>query len=159
MDDGRPAARQDGLFERGLKVRREVLGPEYVDRSILSATDFNRPLQELVTEYCWGAIWSRPGLDRRTRSLLNLAMLTAVNHQHELGIHVEGALRNGATRDEIREVLLQAAVYCGIPAAVDAFRTASAAIERFAATGTDGPAAAESDVDSTGDDQHSPEHD
>ena len=125
--------REGGLFDQGLAIRREVLGADYVDRSIANATDFNRPLQELVTEYCWGAVWSRPGLERKTRSLINVAMLTALNQQHELGLHVGGALRNGATRDEIREVLLQAAIYCGVPAAVAAFRSASEAIDRYEA--------------------------
>jgi len=127
--------RNDGLFEEGLAIRRDVLGAEYVDKAIAGSTDFTRPLQDLVTEYCWGAVWSRPGLDRRTRSLINLAMLTALNHQHELRLHVKGALRNGATRDEIREVLLQAAIYCGVPAAVDAFRSATEAIDSFEASG------------------------
>jgi 4-carboxymuconolactone decarboxylase len=112
------------LFETGLAVRRDVLGAEYVDRSIQSADDFNRPLQELVTEYCWGAVWSRPGLPRKIRSLLNLAMLTALNRPHELELHVRGALNNGVTRDEIREVFLQTAIYCGVPAALDSFRAA-----------------------------------
>jgi 4-carboxymuconolactone decarboxylase len=111
-------------FERGLEIRKAVLGAECVDRAIQSADDFNRPLQELVTEYCWGAVWGRDGLDRRTRSMLNLAMLTALNRPHELELHVRGALKNGVTRDEIREVLLQVAIYCGVPAGVDAFRTA-----------------------------------
>jgi 4-carboxymuconolactone decarboxylase len=112
------------LFDKGLQTRREVLGAEYVDASIRSADDFNRPMQELVTQYCWGEIWNRPGLDRRTRSLLNLAMLTALNRPHELKLHVRGALNNGVTKDEIREVLLQAAIYCGVPAAIDGFRVA-----------------------------------
>jgi len=112
------------LFDQGLKTRREVLGPEYVDAAIQSADDFNRPMQELVTQYCWGDVWNRPGLDRHTRSLLNLAMLTALNRPHELKLHVRGALRNGVTKDEIREVFLQAAIYCGVPAAIDSFRNA-----------------------------------
>jgi 4-carboxymuconolactone decarboxylase len=112
------------LFDKGLQTRREVLGAEYVDASIRNADDFNRPMQELVTQYCWGEIWNRPGLDRRTRSLLNLAMLTALNRPHELKLHVRGALNNGVTKDEIREVLLQAAIYCGVPAAIDGFRVA-----------------------------------
>jgi 4-carboxymuconolactone decarboxylase len=112
----------------GAKVRAEVLGEEYVQASLARATDFTRPLQRLVTEYCWGAIWSRPGLDRRTRSLLNIAMLTALGHQAELGLHVRGALRNGATTAEIQEVVLQAAIYCGVPAALNASRTAQKAI-------------------------------
>ncbi|HZS83156.1 MAG TPA: 4-carboxymuconolactone decarboxylase [Stellaceae bacterium] len=112
------------LYEKGLKVRREVLGADYVDRAIANADTFNRPLQDFVTEYCWGGIWTRPGLPRKTRSLLNLAMLTALNRPHEVKLHVRGALNNGVTREEIVEVFLQAGVYCGVPAAVDAFRTA-----------------------------------
>jgi len=112
------------LFEKGLQVRREVLGAEYVDAAISQADDFNRPLQELVTEYCWGAVWTRPGLARKTRSLLNLAMLTALNRPHEVKIHLRGALNNGCSKVEIMETLLQAAIYCGVPAAVDSFRLA-----------------------------------
>lgn len=112
------------LFDKGLKVRREVLGAEHVDRSLREADDFTREMQELVTQYCWGDVWSRPGLDRRTRSLLNLAMITALNRPHELKLHVRGALNNGLTRDEIKEVFLQAAIYCGVPAALDSFRVA-----------------------------------
>lgn len=114
----------DPLFDKGLKVRREVLGAEYVDRAIQTADDFNRPMQELVTRYCWGEIWNRPGLDRKTRSMLNLAMLTALNRPHEIKMHVRGALNNGLTRAEIREVFLHTAIYCGVPAAIDSFRTA-----------------------------------
>lgn len=117
------------LFDKGLKVRREVLGAQYVDRAVASADDFNRPLQELVTQYCWGDIWNRPGLDRRTRSLLNLAMLTALNRPHELALHVKGALNNGVTKEEIAEVFLQASIYCGVPAGVDSFRVARAVFE------------------------------
>jgi 4-carboxymuconolactone decarboxylase len=112
------------LFDRGLAVRREVLGAEYVDRSIQSADDFNRPLQELITEYCWGAVWARPGLPRKTRSIVNLAMLTALNRSHELELHVRGALNNGVTREEIQEIFLQTAIYCGVPAAMESFRVA-----------------------------------
>jgi 4-carboxymuconolactone decarboxylase len=112
------------LFEKGLKVRREVLGADYVDNAIRNADDFNQPLQELVTEFCWGAIWNRPGLDRKTRSIINLAMLTALNRPHEIKLHVRGALNNGLTKEEIREVLLQTAIYCGVPAAIDSFRVA-----------------------------------
>ncbi len=118
------------LFEQGLKTRREVLGSEYVDRALASADDFSRPMQELVTQYCWGDVWNRPGLDRRTRSLLNLAMLGALNRPHELELHVRGALNNGVTKEEIAEVFLQLAVYCGVPAGVDAFRTARRAFEQ-----------------------------
>jgi 4-carboxymuconolactone decarboxylase len=111
-------------FEKGLATRREVLGAEYVDKSIASADDFNRPLQELVTEYCWHEIWNRPGLDRKTRSIINLSMLTALNRPHEVKLHVLGALNNGLTKAEISEVFLQAAIYCGVPAAIDSFRIA-----------------------------------
>ncbi|MCU0591979.1 MAG: 4-carboxymuconolactone decarboxylase [Desulfobacterales bacterium] len=112
------------LYETGLRIRREVLGAEYVDKSISMSDDFNRPLQELVTQYCWGAVWSRPGLTRKTRSLINLAMLTALNRPHEVKLHLKGALNNGCSREEIMEVLLQTAIYCGVPAAIDSFRVA-----------------------------------
>ncbi len=112
------------LYETGLRIRREVLGAEYVDKSIAMSDDFNRPLQELVTQYCWGAVWSRPGLNRKTRSLINLAMLTALNRPHEVKLHLKGALNNGCSREEIMEVLLQTAIYCGVPAAIDSFRLA-----------------------------------
>jgi 4-carboxymuconolactone decarboxylase len=112
------------LFEKGLQVRREVLGAQYVDASISQADDFSRPLQEFVTKYCWGTIWTRPGLDRKTRSLLNLAMLTALNRPHEVKLHIRGALNNGCSKNDIMEVLLQTAIYCGVPAAVDSFRVA-----------------------------------
>ncbi len=117
------------VYDKGLAIRREVLGAEYVDNAIKNADAFNKPLQELVTEYCWGAVWGRPGLEKKTRSMLNLAMLTALNRPHELKLHVRGALKNGVTREEITEVLLQAAIYCGVPAAVDAFRTAREALK------------------------------
>ena len=112
------------LFDKGLKVRREVLGSEYVDNAIKNADDFSRPLQEFVTEYCWGELWNRPGLDRKLRSMLNLAMLAALNRPHEIKLHIRGAINNGMTKDEIKEVFLQVGVYCGVPAAVDAFRSA-----------------------------------
>jgi len=112
------------MFERGLAIRRNVLGAEFVDNAFATADDFNRPLQELVTQYCWGEVWGRPGLDRKTRSMLNLAMLSALNRPHEVKMHVRGALNNGLTKDEIREVFLQVAIYCGVPAAVDSFRIA-----------------------------------
>ena len=121
------------LYEKGLKIRREVLGPEYVDRSLASADDFTGPLQELVTQYCWGAVWGRETLDRKTRSFINLAMISALNRPHELKLHVRGALNNGLSRDEIREVLLQVAIYCGVPAAVDSFRAAREAFEEIEA--------------------------
>jgi len=111
-------------FEQGLKTRREVLGAEWVDKAIASADDFNREVQQLVTQYCWNEVWNRPGLERRTRSMLNLAMLMALGKPHELALHVRGAINNGVTKDEIKEVLLQATIYCGVPAGVDAFRVA-----------------------------------
>jgi len=111
-------------FERGREIRSSVLGKEYVDHAFKTADDFNRPLQELVTEYCWGAIWGREELPRKTRSMLNLAMISALNRPHELKAHIKGALANGVTKVEIREVLLQVAIYCGVPAAVDSFRIA-----------------------------------
>jgi len=111
-------------FDKGLSIRRAVLGSEYVDKSIAAADDFTRPLQEIVTQYCWGEVWGRPGLDRKTRSFLNLAMLSALNRPHEIKLHVRGALNNGVTKDEIREVFLQVAIYCGVPAAMDSFRIA-----------------------------------
>ena len=111
-------------FDKGLKTRREVLGAEYVDQSIQNADEFNRPLQELVTEYCWNEIWNRPGLDRKTRSIVNLAMITALNRPHELKLHIKGAINNGLTKDEIREIFLQTAIYCGVPAAIYSFRNA-----------------------------------
>lgn len=112
------------MFEAGLKNRREVLGAEYVDKSIASADDFNRPMQELVTEYCWGEVWGREGLTRQQRSMLNLGMLVALGRSHELRLHIRGAINNGLTKDDIREVFLQTAIYCGVPAAIDAFRNA-----------------------------------
>jgi 4-carboxymuconolactone decarboxylase len=120
--------KEDGMdkatFDKGLAIRREVLGSEYVDKSIASADELTKPLQELVTQYCWGEIWGRPELPRKTRSFLNLAMIAALNRPHELKLHVRGALRNGLTREEIREVFLQVAIYCGVPASIDAFRVA-----------------------------------
>ena len=116
-------------YEDGLRVRREVLGSEYVDRALENATEFTEPVQQLVTEYCWGAVWTRDGIDRKTRSLLNVGMLTALNRPHELAAHVRGALNNGCSAVEIREVLLQAAVYCGLPAALDSFRVAERTLD------------------------------
>jgi 4-carboxymuconolactone decarboxylase len=110
--------------EAGLKTRREVLGAEYVDKSMATVDDFNRPFAEMLNTYCWNDIWNRPGLDRKTRSMLNLAMLSALGKEHELKLHLNGALNNGLTKDQIKEVLLQVAIYCGVPAAVVAFRCA-----------------------------------
>ena len=118
-------------YEEGLRVRSEVLGADHVERSLANATDFMRPMQEFVTEYCWGAIWSRPGLGRRERSLLNLGMLAALNRSHELGVHVRGAVNNGCTVEEIQETLLQAATYCGVPAGMEAFRVANKVLEEL----------------------------
>jgi 4-carboxymuconolactone decarboxylase len=121
----------DGRYERGLETRREVLGAEHVERALASGSEFSRPLQELVTEYCWGAVWTRSDLDRRTRSLLNLVMLTALHRDHELRVHVRGALTNGCTVAEIREALLQTAVYCGVPAALESFRIAEDVLDEL----------------------------
>jgi 4-carboxymuconolactone decarboxylase len=118
-------------FEKGLSIRRAVLGAEFVDKAIATANDFNRPLQELVTQYCWGEVWGRPGLERKTRSLLNLAMISALNRPHEVKMHIKGALNNGVTKEEIREVFLQVAIYCGVPAAVDSFRLAKEVFEEL----------------------------
>jgi 4-carboxymuconolactone decarboxylase len=112
------------LYDRGMSMRREVLGDEHVNRSIGNVSDFARPVQEYVTESVWGGIWGRDGLDLPTRSLLNLVMLTALNRMHEFGVHVRGAVNNGCTRDQIREALLQTAAYCGAPAALESFRVA-----------------------------------
>ena len=112
------------LFEKGLAIRKSVLGADYVDNALASADDFNRPMQELTTEYCWGWCWGREGLDKKARSIINLAMLSALNRPHEIKVHVRGAIANGLTKDEIREVFLQVAIYCGVPAGVDSFRIA-----------------------------------
>jgi 4-carboxymuconolactone decarboxylase len=112
------------MHARGLENREEVLGAAHVERSFATADDFTGPFQDLITEYCWGAVWGRPGLPRKTRSLLNIAMLTALNREDEFKLHVCAAFRNGVTRDEIREVLLQTAIYCGVPAANAAFKQA-----------------------------------
>ena len=113
----------------GMKVRREVLGDEHVDRAIERTTDFTADFQDLITRYAWGEIWSRPGLDRRTRSAITLTALVALNHHEELAMHVRAALRNGLSRDEIKEVLLQSAIYCGVPAANRAFAIAQAVLD------------------------------
>jgi 4-carboxymuconolactone decarboxylase len=122
---------QSGRLQRGLALRREVLGDQHVTRSLAAATEFTRPIQDYITASCWGDVWTRPGLDRRTRSLVTLAMLTALNRMTELGVHVRGARRNGCTEQEIQEVLLQAAAYCGAPAALDAFRVAERVLAEF----------------------------
>jgi 4-carboxymuconolactone decarboxylase len=118
----------EDLYKAGLEIRKAVLGKDYVEKSIANADDFTRPMQELATEYCWGRVWGRPGLARRDRSLINLAMISALNRPHELKIHVKGALANGVTREEICEVFLQVAIYCGIPAGIDSVRIAREAL-------------------------------
>ncbi|QHI99521.1 gamma carboxymuconolactone decarboxylase [Xylophilus rhododendri] len=119
------------LFEKGFANRKQVLGAAHVQKSWEAADDFNRPMQKLVTEYCWGAVWGDETLDFKTRSMLNLAMLTAMSQHHELSVHVKGALTNGVSREEIRAVLMQAAVYCGAPFALAAFRIATDAIKAW----------------------------
>jgi 4-carboxymuconolactone decarboxylase len=116
-------------FDEGMKVRREVLGDEHVDRATVNATDFTRDFQEFITTYAWGEIWTRPGLDRRTRSAITITALVALNHHNELAMHVRAGLRNGLTRDEIKEILLQAAIYCGVPAANSAFAIAQKVLD------------------------------
>jgi 4-carboxymuconolactone decarboxylase len=120
-------------FKKGLAVRREVLGAEYVDKSVNEVDDFMKPMQKMTTEWCWGEIWTRPQLDRKTRSIINLAMLTALNRPNELKLHVRGALNNGVTPAEMQEVFLQACVYCGVPAALESFKIAREVLEQVAA--------------------------
>jgi len=120
-------------YEAGLSVRRKVLGDAYVDKSLASADDFSRPFQDLVSRYCWGDIWCREGLSYKQRSIVNLAMIAALNRPHELKLHVRGAINNGLTKEEIREILLQVAVYCGIPAGLDSFRIAREAFAEMEA--------------------------
>ncbi|SEJ70646.1 MULTISPECIES: carboxymuconolactone decarboxylase family protein [unclassified Achromobacter] len=117
------------LFDQGLNLRREVLGTEYVDGSLARANDFMMAFQHITTEWCWGYTWGRAGLEKKTRSMLNLAMLTALNRPAEIKLHVKGALNNGVTVEEIKEILLQATVYCGIPAGLDAFKVANQVLE------------------------------
>jgi 4-carboxymuconolactone decarboxylase len=119
------------LWDKGLAVRKEVLGAEYVERQLKAVDDFGMPMQELVTQSCWGWLWGRPQLPRKLRSLVNLGMLSALNRPNEFKTHVKGALTNGCTREEIREVLLQVAVYCGMPAGVEAFRLAREAMKEY----------------------------
>jgi 4-carboxymuconolactone decarboxylase len=126
-------------IERGMTIRREVLGDEHVNRSISATSDFSSSIQEYVTEICWGLVWSRPGLDRKTRSLINLAILTSQNRMHEFAVHVRGAMRNGCTIEEIKEVLLQTAAYCGAPAALESFRVAEAVLQESGADAEEKP--------------------
>ncbi len=116
-------------YEKGMKIRRETLGDAYVDKAMAGVDDFTREFQEMVTTYCWGEVWGREGLDRRTRSIINIAMISILNRQHELGAHIRGALTNGVTRDEIKEILLQVGIYGGVPAMVDSFRTARGVLD------------------------------
>jgi 4-carboxymuconolactone decarboxylase len=118
-------------FDEGLKVRREVLGEDYVNKALAASSDFTKPMQDLVTENCWGYVWTREGLPRKTRSLVTLAFLSALRATTEIKAHVLGALRNGCTKEEIQEVLLQAAVYVGVPAGIEAFRAAKEVIENW----------------------------
>jgi 4-carboxymuconolactone decarboxylase len=111
-------------FQKGLALRKQVLGADYVEKSMAGADSFSMPMQELSTEYCWGHVWTRPGLALRDRSLINIAMISALNRPHELKLHVKAALNNGLSREEIREVILQVAVYCGVPAGIDSTRIA-----------------------------------
>lgn len=122
-------ATDEDRFQAGLEMRRKVLGADHVERSLANSTPFAQPMQMLVTEYCWGEVWGRPGLPRRERSLINIAMLTALNRGEELRLHVRGALNNGCSVEEIQETLLQTAIYCGVPAAMTGFRIAEAAIQ------------------------------
>jgi 4-carboxymuconolactone decarboxylase len=119
----------DSAFQHGLAMRKKVMGEDFVERAFASVTDFNAPIQEHITRAAWGDVWQRPGLDLKTRSLITVAMLTALGKQHELKGHLRGALNNGATSSELQEVLLHAAVYCGVPTAVEAFRTASEVVD------------------------------
>lgn len=121
------------LFDQGLATRRAVLGDAYVDAALQNADAFSTDMQELVTQYCWGDVWNRPGLERGERSLINLAMLTALNRSHELATHVRGAVNNGVTEEQIKEVFLQTAIYCGVPAALESFRVASRVIAEMRA--------------------------
>ncbi|MBH2018281.1 MAG: 4-carboxymuconolactone decarboxylase [Burkholderiales bacterium] len=116
-------------YEKGLATRRQVMGEEFVAKALAGVTDFNRPIQEHITAKAWGDVWQRPGLDLKTRSLITVAMLTALGKQHELKGHLRGALNNGATPSELQEVLLHAAVYCGVPTAIEAFRTATEVVD------------------------------
>ncbi|WAH97479.1 carboxymuconolactone decarboxylase family protein [Arthrobacter sp. MMS18-M83] len=118
-------------YKKGLSIRSTVMGTAHVERSLGQTSDFSRPIQEMVTEYAWGEVWSRPGLDPKTRSMLNLAMLTALNRPHEFAGHVRGAVNNGVTEQEIQEVLLQTMIYCGAPAALESFRVAEAVLQEM----------------------------
>lgn len=126
----------DELFKKGLGIRKSVLGAEFVEKSIAAADDFNMPMQKLVTEYCWGAVWGREELPKKTRSMLNIAMLAVLNRPHEFKLHIRGAIRNGVSKEEIREILLQVAIYAGVPAAIDSFRNAKEALAELERSGS-----------------------
>ena len=122
----------ESKYDRGLEIRRAVVGEDYVNQALANADEFSKPLQDLVTEYCWGSVWATEGLSRKTRSLLNIGMIAALNRPHELRLHLRGALTNGCSPDEIREVILQVAIYCGVPAAIDSNRIAREVLEEYA---------------------------
>jgi 4-carboxymuconolactone decarboxylase len=122
---------EESLFDKGLKIRKEVLGEDYVNKSLAGADDFTRTMAEWSTAYCWGALWGRPGVDRRTRSIVNLSMISVLNRPHELKLHVKAALKNGLTKDEIKEIFLQVATYAGVPAGIDSFRIAREAFKEM----------------------------
>jgi 4-carboxymuconolactone decarboxylase len=122
----------ESKYDRGLEIRRAVVGEDYVNQALANADEFSKPLQDLVTEYCWGSVWAREGLSRKTRSLLNIGMIAALNRPHELRLHLRGALTNGCSPDDIREVILQVAIYCGVPAAIDSNRIAREVLEEYA---------------------------
>ena len=129
IEQAREARPDDAAFQAGLTTRTQVMGPEYVERALGAATDFTLPMQEFITRNAWGNVWQRPGLDLKTRSLITVAMLTALGKQQELKAHVRGALNNGATPEELREVMLHATVYCGFPTAIDAFRSVTEVVQ------------------------------
>jgi len=122
------------LFDEGMKVRKAVLGEAHVNKSMAGVSDFAMPIQHIVTEACWGAIWTRPGLERKTRSMLNIAMLSALNRMAELAVHVKGAITNGVTEEEIREILIQVSFYCGGPAGLEATRVADKVLSELKAS-------------------------
>jgi len=130
QDDGKPDGTQDA-FAAGLAIRRDMFGVEGAERQIEAATDFTRPLQDMVTRYCFGEVWSRPTLDRKTRSMLTLALLTALGKQNQLRVHVRGAIQNGVSKEEIREVLMHSMIYAGLPAAVDSFATTTEVLKQM----------------------------
>jgi 4-carboxymuconolactone decarboxylase len=132
IDQARQAHAHNAAFQAGLTTRTQVMGAAYVDRALGAATDYTQPMQEFITANAWGNVWQRPGLDLKTRSLITVAMLAAQGKQHELKAHVRGAITNGATPEELREVMLHATVYCGFPTAIDAFRSVTEVVESLA---------------------------